>query len=304
MDPDTVSTLKFFHYIPSKPLGIIGLVVFAVLALFLFFRILLSKSRLFLYILPFTAAAECIGYLIRALCSSGGTSMGKYMIMTLFLLLSPNALALVNYKALGEVIKLSNIQKAPFFLRPKFVTWFFFSSDIFSFLLQGSGGGLQINGNRAALGKTIILVGLVLQLIFFACFALITIRVHRSPKYNYSIEGQPNAKRNMMRCLYITLILLYIRSIYRVAEYTTGYDGVIASAEWGFYVFDGLAIALSFIVYSILFMDNYLPKRNEINGGMIARKISSESTSVDNLTQADNGFEMHKGGNKYSANNV
>ncbi|KAG2202113.1 hypothetical protein INT47_008085 [Mucor saturninus] len=304
MDTETSSTLRFFHYIPSKPLGIVGLIVFIVIALFLFIRIFRSKSRLFLYILPCTAVAECIGYLIRALCSSGETTMGKYIIMTMFLLLSPNALALVNYKALGEVIKLSNIEKAPFYLRPKFVTWFFFSSDIFSFLLQGSGGGMQTTPANANLGKQITLVGLAIQLVFFAAFILITVHVHRSPKYDYSIEGQPNAKRNMMRCLYITLILLYVRSIYRIAEYATGYDGAIARAEWAFYVFDGLAIAISFVFYSVLFMGNYLPKRNEVNGGGLVKRLSSESTSVDNLTHIDNGFEMRQTRDKYSSNNV
>jgi hypothetical protein len=62
--------------------------------------------------------------------------------MELFLLLAPNALALANYKSTGEAIRLSGVKPKHFFLRPKFFTCFFFSSDIFAFFLQGSGGRL------------------------------------------------------------------------------------------------------------------------------------------------------------------
>jgi hypothetical protein len=300
---DHLDAERLFHYIPNKPLAIVGLVVFGLFAIFLSFRVYISKSAQFIYILPITALMECLGYLIRIMCSNN-TTLGTYIGMTMFLLLSPNALALVNYKAVGEIIRLSNVQSSRFFLRPKFVTWFFFSSDVFAFFMQGAGGGLQTSASSSNIGIAITLVGLSLQLVFFACFALITIHVHRNPSYNYHIEGQPNAKGRLVTCLYITLALLYVRSIYRVAEYATGFGGPVASAEWAFYVFDGLVIALSFVVYSFLFMGNYLPKRGApADSGMIATNIKSRSaSSLDNLNQVENGIEMHTaGGNKYYA---
>ncbi|KAI9244919.1 RTA1 like protein-domain-containing protein [Helicostylum pulchrum] len=300
MDPIQDSTDKYFLYNPSLPLAVIGLIVFAFFFVYLFIRIYRSNSRKFLYILPITALMEAIGYLIRALCSTGGTTIGKYIGMTFFLLLPPNALALVNYKCLGEIIRLSNVQNRFFFLRPKFVTWFFFSSDVFAFMLQGSGGGLQVTDN-AAMGKTIALIGLAVQLGFFASFAIITVYVHRSPRYSYTVDGQTNAKTYMIRSLYITLFFLYIRSIYRVAEYAGGRDGPVATSEWAFYVFDGLAIALSFVGYCVYFMGNYLPKRGE-EDAMISTKVSSISSS-DNLTHND--IEMNRNDNlKYSGSNA
>ncbi|CAO3620779.1 unnamed protein product [Mucor fragilis] len=122
------------------------------------------------------------------------TDLGRYIGMTMFLLLAPNALALVNYKAVGEIIRLSNVETNKFYLRPKFVTWFFFSSDIFSFCLQGAGGGLQSTVDHNQVGIAVTLVGLAIQLFFFACFAGITFYVQRNPKYQYYVEGQPNAK--------------------------------------------------------------------------------------------------------------
>jgi hypothetical protein len=99
--------------------------------------------------------------------------------------------------------------------------------------------------------------------LFFASFADITAHVHCNPEYQYQIQGQTNPKGKLARCLYIALILLSIRSIYRVEEYVGGFDNPIASAEWTFYVFDTLAITIDFVVYSVFFIGNYLPKHNE-----------------------------------------
>lgn len=277
--------LRFYHYHPNEPLCIASLVIYAVFCVFLTFRVWQTKSAKFLYILAFTALMEVIGYAVRLLCISF-TDMGRYIGTTLFLLLAPNALALVNYKAVGEIIRLSNVEADRFFLKAKFVTWFFFGSDIFSFVLQGAGGGLQTIQKYMNTGRAITLVGLTLQLLFFASFAGITVYVHRNPKYNYYVEGQPNAKRNLIRVLYITIVLLYIRSIYRVAEYASGYDGPIAILEWAFYVFDTLVIAISFVFYSVFFIGCYLPKHNAAGDDKTQVPTSSSSISI---TQTEKG---------------
>ncbi|CEP12463.1 hypothetical protein [Parasitella parasitica] len=277
---EELNTLRFFHYYPNLPLAIVSLVVYLLLSTALLVRVYVSKSSKFLFILGITGIMESIGYIFRILCAKN-TTLGTYIGMNLFLLLPPNALALVNYKATGEMIRLSNVPSFRFWLKPKFVTWFFFSSDVFAFLLQGSGGGLQaMSAEKAALGKTITLVGLIIQLFFFASFAFITIHVHRSPKYQYSVVGQANPKGKLSLCLYITLFLLYVRSIYRIAEYAGGYDGVIATTEWAFYVFDTLTIAIAFIVYFILFIGNYLPKRQQ-EEVLKANRVPSSSSSLE-----------------------
>lgn len=145
-----LGTMDLFNYIPNKPLAIVGKVLFEIFAIFLAARVYLSKSAKLIYILPITALMECVGYLITIMCHDS-TTLGKYIAMTLFLLLSPNALALVNYKAVGEIIRLSNVQTSCFFLLPEFVTWFFFSSYVWSFMMQGIGGGLQTSSKIMAL---------------------------------------------------------------------------------------------------------------------------------------------------------
>ncbi|EIE75382.1 hypothetical protein G6F47_001049 [Rhizopus delemar] len=282
--PEGDRTLQIFGYIPNLPLCIVSLVVYLLFMLYLTYRIFKSKSRRFLYILPFTALMEVIGYILRALCHNF-TSVGRYAIMQLLLLLAPNALALVNYKTVGEMIRLSNVDEKRFFLKYKFVTWFFFASDIFSFLMQGSGGGLQASGgeSNANTGKAVTLVGLFIQLVFLACFAVITVYVHRNPRYVFHVEGVQNPKTKLVLCMYTTLVLLYIRSIYRVVEYADGYAGPVAKAEWAFYIFDTLAIAICFIFYILLFIGDYIPKR-----GAELIPTSSPTISMNRIQNKEN----------------
>jgi hypothetical protein len=253
--------MLLYHYIPSFPLAIVGLSVYAVFGIILTIQIYHSRSPKYLYILPFTALMEVVGYAVRLACHYY-TNLGRYIGTTLFLLLAPNALALVNYKSVGEIIRLSGKSSRFFFLRQKFVTWFFFSSDILSFCLQGAGGGLQSTLNYRNEGIAVTLVGLALQLVFFASFAAITVYIHRNNGYAYEVPGRKNPKNSMIRCLYVTIFFLYIRSIYRVAEYASGYSGPIARLEWAFYVFDCLAIGLCFIAYILFFIGKDLPKRD------------------------------------------
>lgn len=260
MEPSN-QVLRFFFKIPSLPLAYTSMVVYLLFAIFLTARVYRSKSSRFLYILGFTALMEAIGYAVRIACANY-TDFKRFITSTLFLLLAPNALALVNYKAVGEIIRLSNVKSEKYYLRPKFVTWFFFASDIFVFLLQGAGSGMQSNYANLKKGQAITLTGLALQLVFLACFAAITIYVQNSPRYHYHVEGCKNPKKKLFFCLYVTIGLIYIRSIYRVVEYAYGYTGPVVRAEWALYTFDTLAIAICFLVYCVFFIGNYLPKHD------------------------------------------
>ncbi|KAI8357295.1 RTA1 like protein-domain-containing protein [Blakeslea trispora] len=288
--PFKLRPIDLFHYIPNLPLAIVCTILFSVFFFYLTYRVKRSRSPRFLYILGATSLMECIGFAIRIKVRSE-ISIGSYAIMTLLLLLPPNALALVNYKCAGEIIRLSNANPKYFFLKPKFVTWFFFASDVFAFVMQGAGGGLQATGDvdLSKMGSKITLIGLAVQLLFFGSFAVITVYLDRKPEYDYKIEGQDQPKKKLILCLYITTALLYIRAIYRIVEYAGGYDGPVASAEWAFYVFDSLVLLLSFLCYSVLYIGKYLPKRGDEYHSSVRQEgaFSNEDLMLNNIEKGN-----------------
>lgn len=276
---DTV--MDYFHYIPSATLAIMALVNFDFAAIYLATRIHMSKSPKFLYILPVLAFIESIGFLYRTMCMTS-PSISKYVIMSMFLISPGNILTLVNYMALGKIIKLSNVQTDRFYLKPEFVTWFFFIIDIVFFWLQ------RISGS-GTFGTVINIIGLSIHTMLFTCFLFIVFYIRESPDYNFLVKNQPNAKGKSIIVIVTTSVLLFIRSIFCVCLYVTGLDGPIASTEWAFYLFDVLIIAICFALHCVFFIGDYLPKQTSSRSQYIPvnRYDDLDEDDVDMLTDTN-----------------
>ncbi|KAJ2746725.1 hypothetical protein GGI20_001146 [Coemansia sp. BCRC 34301] len=246
---------KYFTYYPKDVYPDVAMALYFVATVVLIAQIVRQKAQFWLYILPGTAFAEALGYLFRELCVRE-TTFTLYVLMTLFLLLPPNAMALANYKTVGKIIAQSAAQPRWFFLKSRFVNWFYFSSDVLSIALQGAGGGMMTNFKHRETGKKIVLVGLIVQLLFFACFLTTTCYVWLRPAYTVAMASRDSnpasAKRKVVFTVVVTTVLLYLRSIYRIVEFADGYGGPIYSAEWAFYVFDTLIVFIAFIVYIVV----------------------------------------------------
>ena len=195
-----------------------------------------------------------MGYVGRAL-SAGQTpdwTLGPYILQSLTLLLGPTLLAASIYMTLGRFIRfLQADQYSP--IRTTWLTKVFVFGDVFSFLVQGGGGGILANAktsDKLTLGENIILVGLVLQIVFFGIFMIVTLIVHRR------IAGFAHARHGsglaFFYVLYAASALILVRSIFRVAEYATGYSGPLQSSEAYIYVFDAtlmFAVGGLFLAY-------------------------------------------------------
>ncbi|KAJ1801505.1 hypothetical protein LPJ59_000225 [Coemansia sp. RSA 2399] len=259
----TYTALDLFTYEPVKVAPEIAASLFALAAIVLTILIVKTLSARWMYILVGTAISESIGYILRAVCTEH-TSLGLFVCMTLLLLLPPNALALFNYKTIGEISRISYDPDRKFWLKPRFITWFFFSSDVFSFLLQSSGAAMTATSSTKSTGKWICIIGLAVQLVFLAAFTFIAVVIHRSPLYKVTKgpkDGDERvAKRRVMWVVLGTTVLLYVRSIYRLIEFIDGYGGKIYSAEWAFYVFDYVPIFSMFLIYIVFFIGYNFPR--------------------------------------------
>ena len=63
-----------------------------------------------------------------------------------------------------------------FLLRVKWLTKTFVSSDVISFLVQGTGSGMMsMGGSMASTAKRITIAGLVIQLVMFGLFIVTSV---------------------------------------------------------------------------------------------------------------------------------
>lgn len=271
-----------FHYIPSKSLAVTSMLIFLMFCIFFANRIHMTKSATFLYIIPVVALGETIAFIYRII-NIDHASLPRNIMMCIFSIMVPLVLPLVNYMAVGQVIKHSEIPTRQFFLHPSFVSWFFIGSDIFHFMVQRL-SELNTDSGTHGIGIALFLLFTSTQSVMFAAFIFITIYIHRNQNYSYHIKGVPNAKSRLMLSVYITFALQYVRYIYRATEYVSGIGADMNSHEWVFYAFDTTMIISCLLTYSILFIGNYLPQQQS---SAVKSKQDGEYIRVSELDDED-----------------
>jgi SNF family Na+-dependent transporter len=104
------------------------------------------------------------------------------------------------------------------------------------------------DGSNARTGSNIIVAGLCLQIVFFGLFVFTGIAFHaRLNKRPTRLSFETPWKRHMFS-LYLVSILIFVRSIVRVAEFVQGFEGYIISHEWYIYVFDALLMWIACVI--------------------------------------------------------
>ncbi|KAJ2377704.1 hypothetical protein IW150_001228 [Coemansia sp. RSA 2607] len=257
------SAEKYFTYTPVNVAPQVAASVFFIVAIVSIIQVIRARSALWMFILAGTAIAKSVGYVLRAVCISNA-SLGIYIGMTLFLLVSPNALALYNYRIVGVIARQSAVADVRALMRPKFITRGFFISDVFSFLLQSAGGGMMATESMAKTGKYICIFGLAVQLLFLTAFTWITILIMKDRRYKvlpgpHDADGR-SAKQRLFVVVIVTTVLIFVRSIYRLIEFVDGYGGKIYGAEWAFYVFDMAMILSIFLIYIVVYVGYHFPR--------------------------------------------
>jgi len=160
--------------------------------------------------------------------------------------LAPVGLALADYLLVGRLIRIVGRQYS--IVNPKFVEYGFIVSDMLSIGVQSAGAGLITSGNFNNLtkGSNVLIGGLGINLVSFCFFAVITFHLHWSiNRRKADFTGQERWVK-MFYALYLSMILLIIRSTYRIVEFSMGFQGYLAIHEIYFYIFECLLIIFAF----------------------------------------------------------
>lgn len=109
-------------------------------------------------------------------------------------------------------------------------------------------------GSARAAGKWIIVGGLFIQVIFFACFMLVTAmffsRLRKTPTPRVKTSTIP--WRVHAVALFTISTLIFVRSVFRVIEYLQGTDRYLLRHEIWLYIFDATLMAAVLLLYNIV----------------------------------------------------
>jgi hypothetical protein len=198
---------------------------------------------------------ECIGYIGRAISHSDKEALGPYIMQSLLLLVAPALYAASIYMVLGRIIRRLDAEEYAI-IRTKWLTKVFVIGDVISFFVQSGGAGIQATGNLDSfnLGKNIVIGGLIIQILIFGFFVVVTglfhVRINRLPT-GASVDSRLSWRKHMY-AMYFCSALILSRNVIRVVEYAQGNDGYIISNEWMLFVFDALLMFSVTVAYLVL----------------------------------------------------
>lgn len=204
-----------------------------------------------------------MGLAARAYSSKHLSARNPFIIQTLLILLAPIVYAAGIYMFLGRLIRATGYAQLSF-TRLSWLSKIFVCGDIFCFLVQAAGAAKLVHpsgANDIKLAQNIILAGLGLQVILFGLFALCAVTFHiRIVSKNLGTTIAPHIRfTTMMLSLYLCSVLVTVRNIYRLLEYSQGQGGYLQVHEWPTYVLDvvlmGLISAITIFWYGAIRRD-------------------------------------------------
>lgn len=163
------------------------------------------------------------------------------------------------------------------FIRPSWLTKVFVLGDVLSFLVQSSGGGLIASKRQAELGQTVIVSGLVLQIVTFGVFLAAAVAFHI--RYSRLLScARPEAGlpwRKVLLMLYTVSALIMVRSVFRVAEYIQGREGYSMTHQWTLFVFDSSLMFLVTVAFFVMYHPDDMTRSDQEDEYIEARPVAS-----------------------------
>ncbi|KAF9514116.1 hypothetical protein BS47DRAFT_1343436 [Hydnum rufescens UP504] len=249
------------RYIPRRVLTGTGVGLYFLVATAM--AILMVKSRYRArYMICIIIGGYCMtfGLAMRFVLAKKPDTSGIYIVEYLFVVLSPCAFIAGNYVLLGRLATYLGTGHH-LLVRPSRITRIFVTSDITTFLIQATGGGLSTSHEvKTALAGSHVHIpcGLALQLasyFLFTCVYVVFIYKVRTLEPQTWRQDKTKGKkwwedwRALAAALALSCVGILIRSVYRTMELSQGYVGPLATNEATFYGLDTLPLWIAVTVY-------------------------------------------------------
>lgn len=272
-----------YGYVPSQALSILGMALFAFLLLVHILQI--YRYRVWSFIpLAVATIMEIIGYTFRFRSYHDDPYNKIYFIVQyFFIVVAPVLLSASIYVCLTKLIRQTQRSGAVgegSRLRPKPILWFFISADAITTIIQVAGASLI--GTKTSKhqdptnANNILLAGLAVQTFCFAVFlALFAIFISTTALSRvFAIADGHYKGRPFIAALGVSSFLVFLRTIFRLAETSQGVFGYLSSHE----AFFG-SLEFAPIVAAVGILAVWYPGRWPIGAQEVKRESGGEDMS-------------------------
>lgn len=170
------------------------------------------------------------------------------------------------YILLGESIRLLGRESS--ILQPSLYLWIFCTCDLISLIVQAVGGGMasaaanKPHGDTAP-GTHIMVAGIVFQLFSVTVFVVCAADFVRRTMRRRLLVRLAGSVGVLLGAMVLSVLCVYVRSIYRTVELSQGWKGFLITREKYFVALDGAMMVVAVVVFNVLHPGWLLPSRGK-----------------------------------------
>lgn len=264
LDPEecTIETCPIdwaqFRYYPSLAGNAFYLAIFALLLLIQIFLGIRYRIWAFTGSMFGGFVLEILGYVSRVQLAINPFKHSPFLIYIIGLTIGPCFFAAAIYLSFSRIIPIYGENLARF--KPRVYTITFICFDVFALVLQAVGGGLADAADSQSLSQTginIMIAGLAFQVASLTLFILLVVdfawHIH-GDRGAQRVEnlGFPEWKLRLFNiALSIATLTIFIRSCFRVAELSGGFNGALANDQVTFMILEGMMVSIACIALTV-----------------------------------------------------
>ncbi|KAK0563553.1 hypothetical protein OC861_004739 [Tilletia horrida] len=286
--PDGEISINIYGYTPSIILGIVGIVVFLIgLVAHTFWLFKYRTTRVFEALVAWTCLMEVVGYGGRAAASKNPFLLNPFIIQYFFIVVAPVFLAAALYWALSVIIRSRPAYRSLSPLGPRMLIAVFVIFDVLTIFAQVVGAAfIGASESQSGRGKVpfispdnannIVIAGLAVQaaafLVFLLIFVFFFVRLYgkNSP---ITASERPNPK--MFVTILVAGVLIYMRTLFRLAESAQGLISQISRNQALFGVFETMPIMLTVLILAAFPLGRF----TDFNKARTQQEIAGEKHS-------------------------
>ncbi|KAL9595949.1 MAG: hypothetical protein Q9219_006140 [cf. Caloplaca sp. 3 TL-2023] len=246
-----------YGYTPSFTLCILAIVLFAISFVVHTWQLIRFKTWFFA---PLASACflETIGYIFRSLSSKNDPYHIIWFVVQYFLIVvAPVFISASIYVCINRLIawaKSVGYVLDQWWFVPRIILWGFVTVDILTTIMQIAGaalvGAAESNQNDPTKGNNILLAGLAVQSVSFTAFLIVLALFRIALLRDHRGQSAVRTKDGFIAALALASLLVYLRTLFRLAETAQGLFSYLSVHEvfFGTLEFTPVVIAVWILV--------------------------------------------------------
>ncbi|MCJ1467018.1 hypothetical protein MMC07_005640 [Pseudocyphellaria aurata] len=214
------------------------------------------------WVIIVSALLQTMTYVFRIVSINNPTSSAPAIAWFILILIAPLWTNAYVYMVMGRMVYNFTTTATLAGIKAWRFTLYFVLLDIVAFLAQVAGAasaaGNDTPRDQVLRGVHIYMGGIGLQQAFILVFLFLAVKFHRGLLRETYTSRTRQALR-LLSVLYVALLLITVRIIFRLVEYSDGIDSSIPNHEAYQYCFDSLPMLIALVLFNIYHPGRIMP---------------------------------------------